>query len=200
MSDANLPTSTPASPDSGGVDDVTVTIGGGNALIRHQGDTVGSRYIEASMVGASRYLDIRKAIWDDFDTIACTQHANAQSSAVQSGVSLEIEFQKLNALLSMKAACMERTEVRILQFVAKLIGAEFDGSVNYTDKFGLRDLSHDLDTYTKSLAVVPSAAYRAQLAKEIAAKVLDEETPPEVFEKIYLELSNPPLLEKLNGN
>jgi len=183
----------PGSPGTpnGGTDDDTLVVGVGNALLRPMGDTIGYRYVEPQMTGTTRYLDIRSALLEDFSVIARTQHANAVSRQSQSGVALEIEFQQLNALLSMKASCMERTEKRIIGFAAKWIGMTDDGvEVKYGDSFGIRDLAHDIDTAIKSLAVVPSPAFKSELAKQVAGRVLDDDTDPDVMKKIDGELSS----------
>ena len=184
---------------SGEIRNQEIVVGSGNALIRSSGDSVGHRYIEPSMVGASRYLEIRKAMLDDFSIIARTQHANAQKTVATSGVALEIEFQQLNGLLSSKAACMERTEVRLLQLVANWLGTEFNGSIKYNDSFGVKDLSADIDTAIKSLSVITSPTYKAEIAKQLATRILDDDTERAVFDLIGLELTTPSTIELLTA-
>ena len=206
--DASLPLpSSPGSQADGGVQMQEIIVGAGNALIRNTGDSVGHKYVEPTMTGTDKYLSIRNSLLNDFNSISRTSHASATSTNTQSGVALEIEFQQLNALLSMKASCMERTETRILSMVADWIGSEFAGSVKYDDSFSIRDLSRDLDSAIKSLSLIESKTYKSEIAKQISRRLLSANTDESIIvtieselDKAAVELPQPPIVEnKPNG-
>lgn len=178
-------------PDAFGEHPTDIEIGTGNGVVRQAGDSVGHRYIEPTHTSLSLMLQWRDALIADLHQVARAAHTTAKADkSAQSGVALEIEFQQLNALLCDKGQSAATTETRILRLVAKWLGVEFDGSVEYAENFGVRDLAHDIETAIAAKSVVASPTFAAEMGKEIARRMLGDDLP-EAVKQIDAELTRP---------
>jgi len=72
-----------------------------------------------------------------------------QSAVEQSGVSKAWDFNQTNAALSRKAQNLEDAEEKLWQIFAKQDGNEFQGSIQYTEEFSVKDLNSELDEAEK---------------------------------------------------
>jgi hypothetical protein len=182
-------------PTTGATETDDIEIGTGNGVIRASGDTVGHRYVEPTHTSLALMLQWRDALISDLHQVARAAHTTARvAKSAQSGVALEIEFQQLNALLADKGKSAGMTEARILRLVAKWLRVEFDGNVEYSDSYGVRDLAHDIDTLIKAKTVVTSPTFAAEMGKDIARRMMGDDKPTEVA-AVEAELSRPPASE-----
>ena len=95
----------------------------------------------------------------------------------QSGVSLQVEREMLNAKLADNAAVLERAEKKIWHMWFDWQGIEPDEEfeVYYEKKFDLRDKGHELALYEKALALVPHSEFAEYIHKEIAGLLIEDE-------------------------
>ncbi|MDX8383714.1 MAG: phage portal protein [Ghiorsea sp.] len=153
-------------------DEGDIVVGTSNVLERDIADGVGHRFIEPNHSSLTRIMEWRSRAIADIAFIAKTGAVEVQGSRVESGISLEIRFQQLNALLSDKASNMEYGEKQILSLVAAWAGVVFDGAIEYPTKFGLRDLSSDLDNIIRTQAMINSESLNKMVQKDLAAQVM----------------------------
>jgi len=154
-----------------------VVVGTGNVLEREIGDATGHRWLEPSHASLQRILDWRTQAVQDIREIAKMGSASStqkQGAASFSGVALDIKFQQLNAVLASKATVMEHAETAILTLAAEWEQETADVSVRYPRKFGIRDVSSDLDTAIRSKEIIFSPAYDKLIQKSIASRSLSD--------------------------
>ena len=88
------------------------------------------------------------------DKMANTGAVRATATNTQSGVSMETEFQLLNAKLSEFADGLELTEEQIWILFAEYEGTVWDGLIQYPNAFNIRDMANEY----RNLQVAKSAA------------------------------------------
>ena len=176
--------------DTSGESQETV-IGGASLLKRPDGETEGFKWLEAPHTSLAQILAHRNSSIADIKYMSKTGQTEAEKGQPASGVSLELTFQQLNALLADKAENAESFEARIFRLVDLWEGVDHGAEVKYTRKFGIRDMMHDLDVAISSKLVVSSKTYAAELGKSFAFKILPRDTDPEIVKQIEDELDNP---------
>ncbi len=88
----------------------------------------------------------------------------------QSGVSKAYDFHETNSALSQKAAHMEDGELRMWQTWATWEGKEFDGNVQYSRDFNVKDLMSDLTEAEKLMRLQMGQMFDAEVKKGIIKK------------------------------
>jgi hypothetical protein len=177
--------------DTSGKDQETV-IGNASLLKRPEGgEAEGFRWIEAPHTSLAQILAHRNSSISDIKYMSKTGQTEAEKGQPASGVSLELTFQQLNALLADKAENAETFEDRIFRLVDLWEGVDHGAEIKYTRKFGIRDMMHDLDVALTSKAVINSPTYAAELGKNFAFKILPRDTDAKIIKQIEDELDNP---------
>lgn len=176
--------------DTSGKDQETV-IGSASLLKRPDGDVEGFKWLEAPHTSLAQILAHRNSSINDIKWMTKTGQSEATKNQPASGVSLELTFQQLNALLADKAENAEAFEKRVFRLIGLWESNELGASIVYARKFGIRDMMHDLDTAIISKMVVNSPTYAAELGKNFALKILPKDTDPKTLKKIDEELENP---------
>lgn len=118
------------------------------------------------------------------DRMAHLSSLRSTTTGTASGVSLKIERELLNVKLAQMADNLENTEEHIWTLFAGFYGIEFDGSIDYADDFDMRDAYTELDFLLKaSVAPVSSAAYKTEIAKQLARTVVEDDTAIDIIIK-----------------
>ena len=103
-----------------------------------------------------------------------------------SGIALRTEFNMLNSKLSEQADLLELAEEQIWDLFALYQGMKYEGEIDYTNNFYIRDYAGDLDFYTKAkLAGVKSETFNKEVDKLVAQAVVDDE---EVLNEINTQI------------
>jgi len=189
-------------PDSIGraaSDDSDVEVGTSNTLpIDPENPGAKHRWVEPEHSSLDRLEVLRQSAKMDIESIAKLGSSEGTSTRTESGVALELRFQQLNALLSEKAETMESAEMEIVRLIAKWNGDEFTGDIVYPRKFGIRDLSADIDTAIKAKGVVPSKTFESEQAMRFVNRIL-KDADKETINKIKEELESTPVGTDANG-
>jgi hypothetical protein len=118
------------------------------------------------------------------DRMAHLSSLRSTTTGTASGVSLKIERELLNVKLAQMADNLENAEEHIWKLFSSFYGIEFDGSIDYADDFDMRDAYTELDFLLKaSVAPVSSAAYKTEIAKQLARTVIEDDTAIDVIIK-----------------
>lgn len=118
------------------------------------------------------------------DRMAHLSSLRSTTTGTASGVSLKIERELLNVKLAQMADNLENAEEHIWNLFASFYGIEFDGSIDYADDFDMRDAYTELDFLLKaSVAPVSSAAYKTEIAKQVARTVVEDDTAIDIIIK-----------------
>lgn len=118
------------------------------------------------------------------DRMAHLSSLRSTTTGTASGVSLKIERELLNVKLAQMADNLENTEEHIWKLFSSFYGIEFDGSIDYADDFDMRDAYTELDFLLKaSVAPVSSAAYKTEIAKQLARTVVEDDTAIDIIIK-----------------
>jgi hypothetical protein len=120
---------------------------------------------------ASIYLSIneRKKMIDGMANIGS---ARGTETSNMSGTALEVEWQLLNARLSLLADGLELAEEQIWQWVCLYLGVEWTGTIKYPDSFSVRDTGRELQQLITALAAVEDPQAKTALEQSIL-KLLD---------------------------
>lgn len=119
-----------------------------------------------------------------------------------SGVAMETEFSLLNARLSEKGTQLALAEEEIFKHFGHYYALEWEGMTIYPDTFNIRNRHSDLDMLLKAAtAPVNSTEYKREVARQIAAIIVDEENK-ELVETINseIETATNTFTADLNGN
>jgi len=176
----------PRLPNVGG-DSGDVEIGTTNVLEYEPDGSAGGgghRYVEPSGQSLDSILQWRNQTLEDIryhSKIGGTDSTKTGGNA-ESGISLELRFQQLNAVLSEKAEAMENTEMAIFNLLALWNGMDYAGSIEYTRRFGVRDLGMELDTIMKADSFVNSLKFKEEASRKIISRVLGESATIEEVE------------------
>ncbi len=108
------------------------------------------------------------------DRMSFTSGVRTTKTQSQSGVSLETEFQLLNAKLAEKADQMELAEEQLWKLFCTYQGFEWDGEIEYPDSFNIRDTQREIQQLVaaKSAATDPVVL---RIIDEHLVEMLDEE-------------------------
>jgi hypothetical protein len=109
-------------------------------------------------------------IESSIDKISFTSGVRTTKTQSQSGVSLETEFQLLNAKLAEKASQMELAEEHIWKLFGVYQGRAWDGEVEYPDSFNIRDTQREIS----QLVSAKSAATDARVLEIIDQRLLEQ--------------------------
>lgn len=88
----------------------------------------------------------------------------------QSGVSKAYDFHETNAALSKKAGHMEDGEYRIWDTFARWEGKEFDGSIQYSRDFNVKELMADLNEAEKLMRMSMGESFEKKVKEELIKK------------------------------
>jgi len=116
-------------------------------------------------------IDHRKAMIDSMGNVGSVR---ATETTTRSGISIQTEFQLLNARLSSIADNLELAEEQIWQEVSAYLGLEFDGTIDYPDNFALHDIDNELDQLAKMKTLTINPMVQAEVDRRIA-EILDIE-------------------------
>jgi hypothetical protein len=123
-------------------------------------------YLEHGGTGvASIHSSIDKLV-EAIDRISFTGGVRATATRVMSGISLETEFQLLNAKLAEKADNMELAEEQIWKMFGMYQGREWTGEIEYPSSFNIRDTQREFS----QLASAKSAA-----TDPVVLRIIDEQ-------------------------
>jgi len=152
--------------------------GGAGAIITVTENTNIQPYL-LQPTGAS-VESILNAIQQKVDAINEMTHLSAIKAVrntPQSGVSLQVEREMLNAKLSDYSMMIEDAEKKIWKmfFAWQDIQPDDDFHVEYEDSFDLRDKHADLELYKKALELVPHNSFQHYIHDEIARLLITEE-------------------------
>jgi len=109
-------------------------------------------------------------IESSIDKISFTSGVRTTKTQSQSGVSLETEFQLLNAKLAEKASQMELAEEHIWKLFGVYQGRAWDGEVEYPDSFNIRDTQREIS----QLVSAKSAATDPRVLDIIDQRLLEQ--------------------------
>ena len=166
--------------DNPATGDGDIIIGTTNVLEVDPDTTNKHRWVEPDGLSLDKILMWRNQTLEDIryhSKIGGTDGVN--SNKALSGVSLEIMFQQLNSILADKAESLENTENAIFSIIGLWNNQTWDGSIVYSRRFGVRDLSFELDQFIKASLFVDSKEFTKEMAEKVARKVLtnvDEKT------------------------
>jgi len=96
----------------------------------------------------------------------------------QSGISLQVEREMLNAKLSDNASVLEKAEKKIWKmfFDWQNIEQDEEFEVYYEKRFDLRDKHNELNLYKQALEAVPHDSFQHYMHDEIARLLIDDES------------------------
>lgn len=176
--------------------------GGAGAIITIPETTTNTPYL-LQPTGAS--VDgILKSIEQKVDAIDDLTHLTAikAKKGAQSGVSLQVEKEMLNAKLADTAGVLESTEKKIwkMWFDWQGITPDEDFYISYEKKFDLRDKHQELSLFDKALKTVPNEKFQTYINQEIARLMISDETDlQEILNSIdpraelNLDMPHPPM-------
>lgn len=157
-------------------------------------------WLEPNLNSIDACLNQRTVSVDGIRMIAKLGGDSGQSARVESGISLEIRFQQLNALLNEKAEMMKNAEERCLRFYAMWEGnteGETDAVITYPSSYGVRDLSADIDNAIKAKTLIQSKTFSVEKSMEIVTAYLNDPSQ-ETIDKIMAELEGAKTIDLLN--
>ena len=152
--------------------------GGAGAIITIPEDTNNVPFL-LQPTGAS--VDgILKSIQQKVDAIDELSHLTAikAKKGPQSGISLQVEKEMLNAKLADTAGVLEAAEKKIWMMWFDLQGIEAPEEfyIEYEKKFDLRDKHQELSLYATALAAVPHDSFKHYMHDQIARLMIDDES------------------------
>jgi hypothetical protein len=127
-------------------------------------------YLESGGTSVSNIHNSIDKLVEAIDRMSFTSGVRTTKTQSQSGVSLETEFQLLNAKLAEKADQMELAEEQIWKLFGQYQGREWMGEVEYPDSFNIRDTAREIS----QLVSAKSAATDARVFEIIDQKLLEQ--------------------------
>ena len=127
-------------------------------------------YLESGGTSVSNIHNSIDKLVEAIDRMSFTSGVRTTKTQSQSGVSLETEFQLLNAKLAEKADQMELAEEQIWKLFGAYQGREWMGEVEYPDSFNIRDTAREIS----QLVSAKSAATDARVFEIIDQKLLEQ--------------------------
>ena len=162
-------------------------IGTGNVLTKNS-EGHGSEWVEPAHTSLPNILEWRREAVEDIRDMAKTGKTSTESGEAESGVALEIRYDQMNALLSDKATNMQGAENEVFRIFGLWQAVKWDGKVTYPEKFGVRDLMHDIDLAITASMAIPSKTFDAQQGLKLAKRIL-KDADKATFETIEKELT-----------
>lgn len=146
--------------------------------------------LQSSGANIDSIIKTIEVLVEGIDKMANVGAVRSTQSRQMSGVAMATEFTLLNARLAEKGMELELAEEHIIKHFAHYLGMEWDGAVYYPDNFNIRDDAAELDKLLKAAtAPVNSEEYRREVARQIAAIVVDKDDT-EIYEKIIGEINS----------
>jgi hypothetical protein len=139
-------------------------------------------YLEAGGTSVGNIHNSIDKLVDAIERMSFTSGVRTTKTQSQSGVSLETEFQLLNAKLAEKADQLELAEEQIWKLFGQYQGREWIGLVEYPDSFNIRDTAREIS----QLVSAKSAATDARVFEIIDQKLLEQlgESPDMIREAV----------------
>ena len=126
-------------------------------------------YLESGGTSISNiHASIDKLV-EAIDRMSFTSGVRTTKTQSQSGVSLETEFQLLNAKLAEKADQMELAEEQMWKLFAEYQGLVWDGEIEYPDSFNIRDSMREIN----QLVAAKSAATDPRVLQLIDHEIIE---------------------------
>ena len=126
-------------------------------------------YLQAGSTSVSNIHSSIDKLVEAIDRISFTSGVRTTKTQTQSGVSLETEFQLLNAKLAEKADQMELAEEQMWKLFCTYQGTVWDGEVEYPDSFNIRDSMREI----QELVAAKSAATDPRVLAVIDHELLE---------------------------
>lgn len=146
--------------------------------------------LQSSGANIDSIIKTIEVLVDGIDKMANVGAVRSTQSRQMSGIAMATEFTLLNARLAEKGMELELAEEHIIKHFAHYLGMEWTGAVYYPDNFNIRDDAAELDKLLKAAtAPVNSEEYRREVARQIAALVVDRDDT-EIYEKIIGEINS----------
>jgi hypothetical protein len=127
-------------------------------------------YLESGGTSVGNIHSSIEKLVEAIDRMSFTSGVRTTKTQSQSGVSLETEFQLLNAKLSEKADQLELAEEQIWRLFGQYQGREWMGEVEYPDSFNIRDTQREIS----QLVSAKNAATDARVLEIIDQKLLEQ--------------------------
>lgn len=153
-------------------------IGGAGAIIQMPEDLDPGLKPYLLQPGGQSLDGLYKSIEAKVDAIDRIAHLGAMRenrASTMSGVSREMEFQQLNALLSEKADNLELAEENIWRIIAQYQGKVWDGTIDYPDSFNIQDKHSDMGLLEMANRANPQDPALRQLIDYKIKMILDDE-------------------------
>jgi hypothetical protein len=112
--------------------------------------------------------------------------SQSQQVDIQSGVSKAYDFHETNAALAKKAGHMEDGEYRLWSTFAAWEGKEFDGSIQYSRDFNVKELMADLTEAEKFMRMTMGESFEKKVKEELIKKKFPR-MPSDEVEKMVEE-------------
>ena len=126
-------------------------------------------YLEAGGTSVSNIHSSIDKLVEAIDRMSFTSGVRTTKTQTQSGVSLETEFQLLNAKLAEKADQMELAEEQMWKLFAEYQGLVWDGEIEYPDSFNIRDSMREIN----QLVAAKSAATDPRVLQLIDHEIIE---------------------------
>lgn len=108
------------------------------------------------------------------DSMGNVGSVRATESTTRSGISIQTEFQLLNARLSSIASNLGLAEEQIWKEVCNYIGRPYDGEIEYPSNFALHNVTDELDQLAKMKALATIPEIQVEINRRVA-EILDIE-------------------------
>jgi hypothetical protein len=151
---------------------------GSNNVLTYTGDTAPGFIAPASAPGELIAQSIINAR-DEIYRLAKLTGGVGVLKEVRSGIAYSYEFQETEQTLADTADELEEAEIKIHRIWSKWLGTEWNGVIDYPDEFGIEDVLADISVLEKSIAIVTSPTFKAEVQKKIVPKIL-----PKVSESV----------------
>ena len=115
-----------------------------------------------------------------------------------SGIAYAFEFNETNQTLASKAEALEQAEMDIHRLLAKWMGIEFTGKINYPREFGVDDAQMDLQILNLAQQYLSSVTARKEMEKKVSRKLFAK-GGTDLRQKIESEIDESPEDQSLEG-
>jgi hypothetical protein len=169
----------------------TSAAAGAGAIINMDNDTdpgLKPYLLTPSAQGINGILDTIETVTESIKRMTHTTAVTATKGQAQSGVSLQVERQLLNAKLSDIADTLQETEHKLWDIWMSWQGLtkpeEFE--IEYSKSFDMRDNHAEVELYRKALEIVPHNKFQHTLHEDIAKMLIDD---PERLQSVLDEMT-----------
>ena len=145
--------------------------GAGAIIVLQEGADAGQNpyYLESGGTSIGNIHTSIDKLVEAIDRMSFTSGVRTTKTQSQSGVSLETEFQLLNAKLSEKADQLELAEEQMWKLFGLYQGREWNGEVIYPDSFNIRDQQREIN----QLVAAKSAATDPRVLQLIDHEIIE---------------------------